>query len=170
MSAASSTKPYLLRAMYEWCADNGYTPYIAVKVQGLVHVPMEFVTNGDIVLNISMNATSGLEMDNEAISFKARFGGIEHRIYVPVSAVAAIYASENNQGMAFEVVLEPLPESAVASSSKHGKDGTKDETTEALSSEKPAISLAVTNTENSSTPNEKKSKEGRKKPSFTVIK
>jgi len=170
MSAASSTKPYLLRAMYEWCADNGYTPYIAVKVQGLVHVPMEFVSNGDIVLNISMNATSGLEMDNEAISFKARFGGIEHRIYVPVSAVAAIYASENNQGMAFDVVPEPLTEAAAAASTKLGESAAKKEMTEASVSEKPAISLAVTNPETSSTPNEKKSKEGRKKPSFTVIK
>jgi len=170
MSAATSTKPYLLRAMYEWCADNGYTPYIAVKVQGLVHVPMEFVSNGDIVLNISMNATSGLEMDNEAISFKARFSGVERRIYVPVSAVAAIYAGENNQGMAFDVVPEPLTEPAAASSTKPAEAAAKNEVAEPSSSEKPVISLAVTNTENSSTSDEKKLKEGRKKPSFTVIK
>lgn len=101
-----STKPYFLRALYEWCTDNGYTPYIAVKVFGTARVPMEFVRNGDIVLNISFGATSGLKMDNDAITFKARFGGVSRDIYVPVQNVQAIYASENGQGMAFEVSPE----------------------------------------------------------------
>jgi len=101
-----STKPYFLRALYEWCTDNGYTPYIAVKVFGAARVPMEFVRNGDIVLNISFGATSGLKMDNDAITFKARFGGVSRDIYVPVQNVQAIYASENGQGMAFEVSPE----------------------------------------------------------------
>ncbi len=99
-----STKPYFMRAIYEWCTDNGYTPYLAVKVHGsAVRVPMEFVRNGEIVLNISFGATSGLKMDNEAVTFKARFGGVSRDIYVPVENVQAVYASENGQGMAFDV-------------------------------------------------------------------
>lgn len=102
-----STKPYLLRAIYEWCSDNGYTPYLAVMVDGQTRVPREFVKNGEIVLNISFTATSGLKMDNTLISFNARFGGVSREISVPVDNVVAIYARENGQGMAFEV--SPLP-------------------------------------------------------------
>jgi stringent starvation protein B len=98
-----STKPYMLRAIYEWCTDNGYTPHIAVAVDAQTQVPMEFVRNGEIVLNISFEATSGLKMDNDLIYFSARFGGIARQISVPVANVIAIYAQENNQGMAFEV-------------------------------------------------------------------
>lgn len=101
----TSTKPYFMRAIYEWCADNGFAPYLAVKVYGAAKVPMEFVRNGEIVLNISFGATSGLKMDNEAVMFNARFGGVSREIYVPIENVQAIYASENGQGMAFE--LEP---------------------------------------------------------------
>lgn len=155
MSEIISTKPYLIRAMYEWCTDNGYTPYIAVKVFGQVHVPMEFVQNGEIVLNISMEATHDLQMDNEAISFKARFGGVSRDVYIPIGAVGAIYSGENNQGMAFEVTEE------VAS---------KKETAPEPVTEKPAVSLAVTNPENPPASGEATPKETRKKPSFTVIK
>lgn len=98
-----STKPYLLRAIHEWCTDSGFTPYIAAKVDAYTKVPMQFVRDGRIVLNISYEATGGLVMDNEAITFKARFGGVSRDIYIPVDNVAAIYASENGQGMAFEV-------------------------------------------------------------------
>ncbi len=94
-----------MRAIYEWCTDNGFTPYIAVKVYGRAKVPMEFVRNGEIVLNISFGATSGLKMDNEAVTFNARFGGVSREIYVPVENVQAVYASENGQGMAFEPEL-----------------------------------------------------------------
>jgi stringent starvation protein B len=98
-----STKPYMLRAIYEWCTDNGYTPHIAVSVDAQTQVPMQFVRNGEIVLNISFDATSGLKMDNDLIYFSARFGGVARQISVPVANVIAIYAQENNQGMAFEV-------------------------------------------------------------------
>jgi stringent starvation protein B len=101
----TSTKPYFMRAIYEWCTDNGFTPYLAVKVHGAARVPMEFVRNGEIVLNISFGATSGLKMDNNAVTFSARFGGVAREIYVPVENVQAIYASENGQGMAFEASL-----------------------------------------------------------------
>lgn len=98
-----STKPYLLRAIYEWCTDNGFTPYLAVAVDSKTRVPMEFVKNGEIVLNIGFTATSGLKMENDFIMFHARFGGVSREIVVPVENVMAIYARENGQGMAFEV-------------------------------------------------------------------
>ena len=155
MSEAASTKPYLIRALYEWCTDNGYTPHIAVKVQGQVRVPMEFVRNGDIVLNIAFSATSGMHMDNEAISFKARFGGVSRDIYVPIAAVSAIYASENGQGMAFDVI-EQLAQSA--------------EVQAEAEAEKPQVTLALTNKEDTPPLDDTNSKEIRKKPSLTIIK
>ena len=104
----TSTKPYLLRALYEWCTDNGYTPYLAAMVDGQTRVPREFVKDGEIVLNISFSATSGLKMDNDVIHFSARFGGVSRDIVVPVQNVVAIYAKENGQGMAFEVARSSL--------------------------------------------------------------
>ena len=109
-----STKPYMLRAIYEWCTDSGFTPYLAVKVDAATTVPMEYVKKGEIVLNISYGATSGLKMDNEAIQFRARFGGVSREIYVPVHNVLAIYANENGQGMAFEVTAAPADGAAPA--------------------------------------------------------
>lgn len=109
--SASSTKPYFMRAIYEWCTDNGFTPYLAVKVYGATRVPMEFVRNGEIVLNISFGATSSLKMDNNAVTFSARFGGVSREIYVPVENVQAVYASENGQGMAFEPEITEQSES-----------------------------------------------------------
>lgn len=97
-----STKPYFLRAIYEWCTDSGYTPYLAVKVDTRSRVPMEFVRNGEIVLNISFGATSNLKMESDFVSFSARFGGVSRQISVAVESVMAIYAHENGQGMAFE--------------------------------------------------------------------
>lgn len=99
----TSTRPYLLRALHDWCTDNGFTPYIAVHVGPTVQVPMEYVKNNEIVLNIGFEATSGLQMGNEQIEFKARFGGVSREIRVPVDHVVAIYARENGQGMAFPV-------------------------------------------------------------------
>ena len=101
--AETPTKPYLLRALYEWCTDNGYTPHLAVRVDDRTRVPREFVRDGEIVLNISFDATSGLKMGNEWIDFNARFSGKSHHIEVQISNVLAIYARENGQGMAFPV-------------------------------------------------------------------
>lgn len=113
-----STKPYLLRAIYEWCTDNGYTPHIAVVVDSRTRVPMQFVKNGEIVLNISFEATSGLKMENETINFSARFGGVSRDILIPVENVIAIYARENGQGMAFEA---PNPATAVTAADEHAQ-------------------------------------------------
>lgn len=98
-----STRPYLIRALHEWCTDNGFTPYLAVSVDHSVRVPVQHVVNGEIVLNVSIDATSALVMGNEYIEFKARFGGVPQEISVPTCRVLAIYARENGQGMAFPV-------------------------------------------------------------------
>jgi stringent starvation protein B len=97
----SSTTPYLIRAIWEWCVDNGLTPYIAVKVDGTTRVPMEYVRNGEIVLNISSDATRNLKIGNELIQFSARFNGTSREVSVPIGAVAGIFAKENGQGLAF---------------------------------------------------------------------
>jgi stringent starvation protein B len=97
------TKPYFLRALYEWCVDNGFTPYIAVVVDEHTRVPREHVKDGSIVLNIGPLASNTLKMGNEWIEFQARFGGVARDIVVPVGAVAAIYARETGQGMSFEM-------------------------------------------------------------------
>jgi stringent starvation protein B len=102
----TSTRPYLLRALHDWCTDNGFTPYLAVHVGPGVQVPMEYVKNNEIVLNIGFEATSGLLLGNEFVEFKARFGGMAREIKVPVDHVVAIYARENGQGMAFPMPTE----------------------------------------------------------------
>ena len=100
-SQGTSTRPYLIRALHDWCTDNGLTPYLAVYVDASVQVPAEYVKNNEIVLNASFEATSGLQLGNEFITFKARFSGSAREISVPVDHVIAIYARENGQGMAF---------------------------------------------------------------------
>ena len=97
----TSTRPYLIRALHEWCGDNGLTPYVTVLVDNTVQVPKEFVKDGEIVLNIGFDATTGLQLGNDFLEFKARFGGVVRDIFVPIDQVAAIFAKENGQGMAF---------------------------------------------------------------------
>ena len=101
MSEAAA-KPYLIRALYEWCGDAGYTPYLAVKVDEQTKVPSAYVKNGEIVLNLSSNATHKLTMDNHWIQFNARFGGVSHEIAVPMHAVTGIFAKETGYGLAFK--------------------------------------------------------------------
>ena len=109
MSQPSSQKPYLLRALYEWCVDNGFTPYISVIVDEHTHVPREYVRNGEIVLNIGPLAANRLRIGNELVEFAARFGGVARELVVPVDAVAAIYARENGHGMSFEIERKSKP-------------------------------------------------------------
>ncbi|WP_028302223.1 ClpXP protease specificity-enhancing factor [Oceanospirillum beijerinckii] len=110
----SSSRPYLIRALYEWLADNDLTPHIAVDATiEEVMVPTQHVHDGQIVLNIAMSAVRELDISNEAITFSARFGGVPQHVYVPIMAVMAIYARENAQGMAFgqePEVPDPDPE------------------------------------------------------------
>ena len=105
---SNSTRPYLIRALHEWCSDNGFTPHVAVKVDDSVQVPREFVNDGEIVLNIGLDATSSLQLGNDFIEFKARFGGQPRDILVPIGRVIAIYARENGQGMAFPPPVDIL--------------------------------------------------------------
>jgi len=97
------TKPYVLRALFEWCVDNGYTPHLAVKVDSRTQVPPEYVKGGEITLNISPNAVHKLQMGNELIEFSARFGGVARQISVPITHVYALYARETGHGMTFDV-------------------------------------------------------------------
>lgn len=117
---SSSTRPYLVRALHEWCTDNGYTPYVAVLVDNSVHVPRDYVKDGEIVLNISFDATQGLELSNECIRFKARFGGVARDIFVPMDRVVAIYARENGQGMAFPQPVREIINTAPDASTDEG--------------------------------------------------
>ncbi|WP_334186674.1 ClpXP protease specificity-enhancing factor [Noviherbaspirillum sp.] len=160
-----STKPYLLRAIYEWCTDNGYTPYLAVMVDAQTRVPREFVKNGEIVLNISFTATSGLKMDNTLISFNARFGGVSREISVPVENVVAIYARENGQGMAFEV--SPLPARDGDTSTSKEEEAAVPALTAVPSSSNEAVEDSVSSTDENNDPEPPK-KGGR--PTLTRIK
>ncbi len=104
----TSSRPYLVRALYEWIVDNDYTPHLLVNVDHAgVRVPDGFASDGQIVLNVAPSAVRQLQMDNQAISFEGRFGGVPHSLHVPSAAIMAIYARENGQGMVFEV--EPTP-------------------------------------------------------------
>ena len=102
-----SAKPYLIRAICEWCADNGLTPYLAVKVNGQTRVPSAYVKNGEIVLNISTGATRRLTVDNERVQFTARFNGVSQEVSVPMATVSGIFARETGYGFAFAVPADP---------------------------------------------------------------
>jgi stringent starvation protein B len=125
----TSTKPYLIRAIHEWCSDNGYTPYLAVAIDSRCVVPRDYVKAGEIVLNVSISATNALSMGNEFIEFQARFGGVARDISVPIECVSAVYARENGHGMAFDVPkpLALTPEEAAM------------QTIKAVTSKKPAL-------------------------------
>jgi stringent starvation protein B len=101
-----SIRPYMIRAVCEWCADVGYTPYLAVKVNAATRVPIGYVKNGEIVLNVSHSATRNLTISNELIQFSARFGGVSQEISIPVEVVAGVFARENGKGMFFEVAQQ----------------------------------------------------------------
>ena len=106
MSEFTSTKPYIIRALHEWCMDNGLTPHLLVAVDVQTRVPMAYVKDGEIVLNLSYSATKDLLIGNEAITFSARFGGVSNNLYVPMGAVRGIFARENGQGMFFQAEAE----------------------------------------------------------------
>lgn len=130
-----ATKPYLIRAIHEWCTDEGFTPYLAVNVDTNTHVPREFVRDGQIVLNVSADATHQLQMGNDEITFQTRFNGAAFPVVVPVEAVAAIYARENGQGMAFDAA--PVAMDEVEGTEKVGSGETTDTFSEVVA-EDPA--------------------------------
>ena len=108
MAKERSTRPYLIRAIYEWCTDSGLTPYLSVKVDAQTRVPAEFVKNGEIVLNISPDAAHRLTIGDDTVQFAARFSGVSRECSIPVGAVIGVFARENSQGLFFP------PEPAVA--------------------------------------------------------
>jgi stringent starvation protein B len=121
--AEIATKPYLLRALFEWCVDNGYTPHVAVKVDAKTQVPAEYVKGGEITLNISPNAVHKLQMGNELVEFSARFGGVARQIAIPIANIYALYARETGHGMTFDIdgarpTVQARGESEVPNTSK----------------------------------------------------
>ena len=109
-----SAKPYLVRAICEWCADNGLTPYLAVRVNAQTKVPAAYVKNGEIVLNVSASATRHLTIDNYGVRFSARFSGTSQEVSVPMSAVVGVFAKETGYGFAFTVAKDPVTSLASA--------------------------------------------------------
>ena len=121
-------KPYLIRALHEWCSDQGHTPYIQVWVNEHTRVPMQFVKDNQIILNIGATACAGLSIDNDWVSFTARFGGVAHEIWIPVGHIGAIYARETGEGMNFDITpYEPgtPPKSEAGNSGKGSKPAGK---------------------------------------------
>ena len=117
-----STKPYLMRAIYDWCVDSGYTPYLSVTVDSVTRVPMEYVKDGQIVLNIGPIAVERFKLGNDLIEFSARFNGTGRDISIPIGVVSAIYARENGQGLSFEVTASDAAPSAPSADSGEGAD------------------------------------------------
>ncbi len=121
-----SRKPYLFRAMHQWIVDSGHTPHIVVDVNVTgVNVPPGYARDGKLVLNVSYDATRGLNLASEHVEFSARFGGVSRHVHVPMSAILAIYAHETGQGMVFGPEDEPAPTgSAQKDTVRSGKRGT----------------------------------------------
>jgi stringent starvation protein B len=126
----TSTKPYLLRAIFDWCVDQGFTPHLQVRADASARVPREYVRDGQIVLNVGPEATHQLQIGNEEITFQARFNGSPFPVKVPVGCIMAIYARENGQGMSFEADIEGVEDSAEvatpAEAATSGDDGPED--------------------------------------------
>ena len=139
MSDLIPTKPYMLRAIHEWCVDNNLTPHLLVAVNSQTRVPMAYVKDGEIVLNLNYGATKDLHIDNDAVVFSARFGGVSQNLYVPMSAVKGIFARENGQGMFFDMEAE----SAVTQAKDEGKQevaATADKS-ESTKNKKPTLTI-----------------------------
>lgn len=121
-----STKPYLMRAIYDWCVDSGYTPYLSVTVDSVTRVPMEYVKDGQIVLNIGPVAVERFKLGNELIEFSARFNGTGRDISIPIGVVSAIYARENGQGLSFEVTPSEVPAPTESANAVEGAEQSGD--------------------------------------------
>ena len=147
MAEFTSTKPYMLRAIHEWCVDNGLTPHLLVVVDKQTRVPMGYVKDGEIVLNLNYTATKDLHIDNEQITFSARFGGVSQNLYVPMNAVKGIFARENGQGMFFEVeASQPAIETSktlkdISTSSLKSPSTQASGEIKAINSKKPTLTI-----------------------------
>ncbi len=141
---ASSTRPYMIRAIYEWCNDNGFTPYIAVSVDERTLVPREHVRAGEIVLNLSASATNNLTLGNDLVHFHARFSGVVRELSIPVENITAIYARENGHGMAFEVP-KPLAETSSPKPARTNVEETSAAATKTEQGNAPIKNSPITN-------------------------
>ena len=150
MNELIPTKPYMVRAIHEWCVDNSLTPHLLVAVNAQCRVPMAYVKDGEIVLNLNYSATKDLLLDNDAIVFSARFGGVSQHLYVPIDSVKGIFARENGQGMFFELATN-----------------TVDVSTPERKAEKPALVVATPDANNEA-PLQRLS--ANKKPNLTIVK
>ena len=129
----------MVRAIHEWCMDNGCTPHLLVAVDSHTRVPIAYVKNGEIVLNVNYSATKDLQINNEAISFSARFGGVSQNLYVPMHAVKGIFARENGQGMFFEIE-EPSLTVAGVNQSMATKEATSEDKS-SINNKKPTLTI-----------------------------
>jgi stringent starvation protein B len=142
MAQLISTKPYMLRAMHEWCVDNNLTPHLVVAVNGKTRVPMAYVKDGEIVLNINYGATRDLHIDNESVVFSARFGGVSQNIYVPMDAVRGIFARENGQGMFFELEESVAAEDQSSDDKAHSvEDISSEDASKTRNNKKPTLTI-----------------------------
>lgn len=140
MTELIPTKPYMVRAIHEWCVDNGFTPHLMVVVSSKTRVPMAYVKEGEIVLNLNYSATKDLHIDNEAITFSARFGGVSQSLYVPIGAVRGIFARENGQGMFFEVG-DQLAVSSVKAGASVTSQAASDSAADTQKKKKPTLTI-----------------------------
>lgn len=138
MAELISTKPYMVRAIHDWCVDNGLTPHLLVKVDANTRVPMAYVKDGEIVLNLSYTATKDLHLDNDNIVFSARFGGVPHNLYIPMGAVKGVFARENGQGMFFEPEPTLPPSDGAAEGVRMSTDSAPDSPPE---KKKPTLTI-----------------------------
>jgi stringent starvation protein B len=141
MSEITSTKPYLIRALHEWCVDNGMTPHLLVAVDAQTRVPMAYVKDGEIVLNLNYAATKDLQIGNDAVTFSARFGGVSQNLYVPTSAVRGIFARENGQGMFFQPEPDTEAEAAKVESAEIETPAVEDKSKKPATAKKPSLKL-----------------------------
>lgn len=154
--AEISTKPYFVRALHAWCTDNGYTPHLLVKVTANTRVPKAYVKNGEIVLNLNYAATRNLQLENDAITFSARFNGVSQDLYVPMQAVAGLFARETGDGMLFEPDEQSLGDAQAEGFSIVEGDG-QDLSAPATSKREDGAEEAIENS-------------GSKKPHLTIVK
>ncbi len=157
-----SAKPYLVRALYEWCVDQGFTPFMAVRVDEKTRVPMDYVKDGEIVLNVGPLATHKLTMDNEWVLFNARFNGVTQELAIPFGAVLGVFAKETGYGMGFQPEAKPTLSEV---SSEQGIDPAAAATASDSSAVKPALSPIIGSVDSASTKPGSKSK-----ASLTVVK
>ena len=138
MTDFTSTKPYIVRAIHEWCIDNACTPHLLVAVDGQARVPVAYVKDGEIVLNLSYTATKDLHIENDAITFSARFGGVSQNLFVPMNTVKGIFARENGQGMFFEI-----EDASLYAGKNEASDGQAEpsEDKNAIKSKKPTLTI-----------------------------